>query len=756
MTGQKRELTNARRHQTSRNGRRFAWMMLMAMGLLVPSMGPTCLQENEPNDTPGEANSIRWGEFGQGAVDPMTEEDFWRGTGEVGDLVFAFVDTQHSTMGTDSFLEIFAADGVTLIEDDDNNGPGSTSVVAGAVLPQSGDVFFRITEDGANDVITRYDLHQAIVNPADSAPELEANDTAATANGIPAVITTATVTGADIDFFKFRAVVGSQLVVIMDDDPDKDGDLVDTELDILDTDGVSILDDGDDNAAGNGNGAGAVSAPSTGTFFVSVSDGGGGGADTEYRFVVLVNGVPYVDRDGDLIADTDDNCPAINNAGQLDTDGDGVGDACDDCMAGIFKVDGPGDCGCGEPDVDINDDGASDCGLADPALSLLSSVGLLLVPDIDNNRIMAFDPADGDLVDPDFIPSDPANLPEPIAAVLGPSQDTILVSDHNADVVQQFDLNGNYLGVFAPAGGVDLSILDGPTGLAWRPNGNLVVGVTLGANGNAVAEFDGSGNFVGNFIDQGVGGLSNPRDILFRADGSVLVSGVNETIREYDASGAFVSDFAMNPGSASIQLAEASNTNVYAAASLGTRRGILDFLADGTFVDRHAPFSICNFIGLAELFNGNWLVTGHALATDNPEEGAVYEMDTAGNIIRTMLHGPDMRYVEWVLRDADADGVGDDLDECPNDPDKVAPGTCGCGTADTDTDGDSIPDCNDQCDGEDDTIDDDGNGTPDCLDPPPPGELPIGEECCGGGMPMMMPMLLLGWSWKRRRRGCNR
>ncbi|MCG8404847.1 MAG: hypothetical protein MI923_06585 [Phycisphaerales bacterium] len=719
MATQKRKHANARRPQTSRDGRRFAWMMLMAVGLLVPSMGPTCLEESEPNDTPGEANPIRWGEFGQGAVDPMADGDFWRGTGEVGDLVFAFVDTQHSTMGTDSFLEIFAADGATLIEDDDNNGPGSISVVAGAVLPQSGDVFFRVSEDGANDVITRYDLHQVIVDPADSAHELEANDTPATANGIPAVITTATVTGADVDFFKFRAVVGSQLVVIMDDDPDKDGDLIDTELDILDTDGASILDAGDDNAVGNGNGAGAVSAPSTGTFFVSVSDGGGGGVDTEYRFVVLVNGVPYVDRDGDLIADTDDNCPANNNAGQLDTDGDGAGDACDDCMASIFKIDDPGDCGCGEPDVDIDGDGASDCGLADPALSLLSSVGLLLVPDIDNNRIMAFDPADGDLVDPDFIPSDAANLPEPIAAVLGPNQDTILVSDHQADVVQQFDLDGNYLGVFAPAGGVDLSILDGPTGLAWRTNGNLVVGVALGANGNAVAEFDSSGQFVGNFIDPGVGGLLDPRDILFRADGSVLVTGLSETIREYDADGAFVSDFATNPGTVALQLAEASDTNIYAAASFGTRRGVLDFQTDGTLVGRRAPLSICNFIGLAELTNGNWLVVGQPLATD-AEEGIAFEMNTDGDILRTMLRGPNLRFVEWVLRDADGDGVGDALD---------------------------------QCDGEDDTIDADGNGTPDCVDAGGPGGEPgpIGEECCGGGMPMMMPFMLLGWTWARRK-----
>lgn len=36
-------------------------------------------------------------------------------------------------------------------------------------------------------------------------------------------------------------------------------------------------------------------------------------------------------------------------------------------------------------------------------------------------------------------------------------------------------------------------------------------------------------------------------------------------------------------------------------------------------------------------------------------------------------------------------------DACPDDPDKTEPGECGCGLADTDTDGDGTPDCDDQC-----------------------------------------------------------
>jgi len=49
------------------------------------------------------------------------------------------------------------------------------------------------------------------------------------------------------------------------------------------------------------------------------------------------------------------------------------------------------------------------------------------------------------------------------------------------------------------------------------------------------------------------------------------------------------------------------------------------------------------------------------------------------------------------IQDADGDGTCDANDGCPNDVNKIAPGACGCGTADTDSDGDGTPDCNDGC-----------------------------------------------------------
>ncbi|ABW68920.1 PD40 domain-containing protein [Desulfosudis oleivorans] len=43
--------------------------------------------------------------------------------------------------------------------------------------------------------------------------------------------------------------------------------------------------------------------------------------------------------------------------------------------------------------------------------------------------------------------------------------------------------------------------------------------------------------------------------------------------------------------------------------------------------------------------------------------------------------------------DTDGDGTPDCVDLCPDDPDKIEPGACGCGVADTDADGNGIADC---------------------------------------------------------------
>ncbi len=84
--------------------------------------------------------------------------------------------------------------------------------------------------------------------------------------------------------------------------------------------------------------------------------------------------------------------------------------------------------------------------------------------------------------------------------------------------------------------------------------------------------------------------------------------------------------------------------------------------------------------------------------------------------------------------DSDSDGTPDCNDGCAADPNKTAPGVCGCGVADTDSDLDGTPDCNDGCAADPNKTapgvcgcgvadtDSDGDGTPDCC---------TGDEQCG-------------------------
>ncbi len=63
----------------------------------------------------------------------------------------------------------------------------------------------------------------------------------------------------------------------------------------------------------------------------------------------------------------------------------------------------------------------------------------------------------------------------------------------------------------------------------------------------------------------------------------------------------------------------------------------------------------------------------------------------------TVLHIPfDFDFI-CPLGDSDGDGTFDCTDECPQNPNKVARGTCGCDEPDVDTDGDGVMNCIDEC-----------------------------------------------------------
>lgn len=723
--------------------------------LLVPLLGAEC-DEVEPNNTFAEANLLRASEYGFGAISPVGDADIWRiANAQAGDLVFALADPLGSSGSLDTFLEVIASDGTTFLESDSDSGGAATPLAAAVatVTSQAGNVFARVTEQGNDATISVYRLWHAVVAPIDAFDEVEPNDAFANANHLTAGIARGNVVSGsgDADFYRIPVRgPNSRIVVICDDDPDGDSLRTNTALSLLDTDGTTLLTNGTgNNDAGRAtNVVGAITVANPGIYFLRVADGAAG-ADSDYRLVVLINGTVLRDADSDGYPDLDDNCPNVANPVPLDTDIDGVGDVCDECPASTIKT-APGVCGCDRPDVDLNGDGQVDCDSTDAARDMLVRRGVLLVTDPTNRRVLALDPDDGDVLDANFIPTDAVNLTTPVAAILGPDRNSILVSDLTRHVVQRYDLDGNFLGTFAPAGGPDAAIMQQPNGMTLLPDGSLLVCVQAGANQDSVARFDSNGNFLGNLIAVAAGGLDSPIDVFRREDGHILVAGVgSEKIHEYDANGAPVGDFASVDEGVS-QLARAADGHLLVASGDFQLRGVLELDSGGARLAQLAPAGLSGFSGVAELRNGQLVIavdTRHVTGgNDGNGPGGVFTMDRAGNLLAQKLTGFESGHVKFAIVDRDGDGVGDVLDGCPDDPNKSAPGQCGCGNADTDSDGDGTADCVDGCPadatktapgacgcGVPDT-DGDGDGVADCLDGCPADASKTAPGTCGCGV----------------------
>lgn len=260
---------------------------------------------------------------------------------------------------------------------------------------------------------------------------------------------------------------------------------------------------------------------------------------------------------------------------------------------------------------------------------------VLLIPESTNDRVMAFDPVTGDLVDADFIPADPTNLSTPIQAMGHPTNGNILVSDQLDDVVQEYTVMGVYVGVFAPAGGANPAILDNIRGIEIGPGNSLLVSVGGGANDDAIAQFDTAGVYLGNFVANGAGGLDSPFDVLARAS-DYLVNGItSDAIHRYDTAGAYIADLtAINTFPE--QAFENGSGNILIANFSGTEEGVVEYTSTGTQVGIYDPASLGGYRGVYELPNGNILTTNG---------GGVHEIDRMGNLVETKIAGVSGRFI---------------------------------------------------------------------------------------------------------------
>jgi len=155
---------------------------------------------------------------------------------------------------------------------------------------------------------------------------------------------------------------------------------------------------------------------------------------------------------------------------------------------------------------------------------IISSNDKVLVSSGGDNRIMEFD-LSGNYVG-DFVSSGAGGLNFPTGLFLTGGK--LLVSSRDTNrVIAYSAVNGSLIGDFISAGSGGLT---GPFGITRGPDGHLYVTSST----NEVLTYDSStGSFIGVFVDAANnGGLSQPRGLVFKPDGNLLVAsyGTNEVL----------------------------------------------------------------------------------------------------------------------------------------------------------------------------------------------------------------------------------
>ncbi|MBX7143899.1 MAG: hypothetical protein K1X79_05560 [Oligoflexia bacterium] len=316
--------------------------------------------ENEPNEVSASASLLPMGNCGLGKIASPGDSDIWFSSNiNAGSQLFAWVDTTAAQASDTSSLEILSSSGAT-IGFDTNSGPGNSSAVAGLALTEAGNLFMRIRELGDDAALNPYILSSIISRPGDLANESEPNDAAGTANTVRAAVMHGSATATDSDYFSFNANFGDVVSVVVDNDPERNGLITKSNVQIIGLDGSQVLAANDSVQLSQATGTGRVMTLAAGTYFVRVSVEAGS-SDSSYALAVLQNcHSACSDSDGDLVCDAGDNCPNLANSDQLNTDEDSAGDACDLCPNDATKLN-PALCGCGIAETDSNLNGAIDC-----------------------------------------------------------------------------------------------------------------------------------------------------------------------------------------------------------------------------------------------------------------------------------------------------------------------------------------------------------------------------------------------------------
>lgn len=190
--------------------------------------------------------------------------------------------------------------------------------------------------------------------------------------------------------------------------------------------------------------------------------------------------------------------------------------------------------------------------------------------------------------------------------------------------------------------------------------------VFVSSRGNSsVKTYDLEGNYQGNFVASGYGGLSGTEDILFHPDGRILVTGFQNTaIKSYDGeSGVYLGDFSSgyvldSPSKMSI----GPDSLIYITQWGTTQNKVVRFDLDGIFVDEFTAVGVPNGLGHIWDENGDFYIAQYG----NGGNGIIHRFGPDGQdkgtfINSAIIQGPtniwwgpegDMYITDWTIGNA--------------------------------------------------------------------------------------------------------
>jgi hypothetical protein len=277
--------------------------------------------ETEPNGTTATATSIPSGGqcltvMSTAAINPAGDLDFFSFAAVAGHRVWVVTDSGGAQNGgatsRDTVMDLIDFDGTTVIEtdDDDSSGNGGdgtvetalASIITGRALPNAGPDYLRVRAFLGGAVVDPYRLLFAESASA-PIPEIEANDTTATANPVAGcqIPTSGSIgVAGDADYYSVNLTAGKVALIAADADPERDGTGTNLVVELRDASDVLLFAADSSSGGSLGDPAGEGFAWNTtvsGTYFIKVRhffpDGGTG----TYHLLVAEEGPTYAFTD---------------------------------------------------------------------------------------------------------------------------------------------------------------------------------------------------------------------------------------------------------------------------------------------------------------------------------------------------------------------------------------------------------------------------------------------------------------------------